>query len=83
MTDSIKDSSRHNLVTRFACANCGEIMRLSYGKPPSAGYQPEAHHGITGADMVEVTVAVHPCAKCYGEARAPIEALQKALKAAL
>lgn len=79
------DSMRYNLVTQFVCAECGTQLSLSYTvpKPPEdQPYDPFAVRDdrITGAAKVENKIAIHPCAKCYGEAIGPIEAIRNALK---
>ena len=74
-----KDSMRFNLVTNFVCAKCGGPLMLSYDAPRTRAYHPEASDGITGAAKVVQNVAIHPCAKCYGDAVRPLELLKAAL----
>lgn len=52
---------------------------LSYDAPRTTAYHPEASDGITGAAKVVQNVAIHPCAKCYGDAVRPLELLKAAL----
>ncbi len=74
-----KDIVRYNLVTSFVCAQCGNKLALSYQAPKTIEYEPEKSDGITGASKVEQHIAIHPCAKCYGAAIRPLEALRDAL----
>jgi hypothetical protein len=76
---NLSDSSRYNLVTNFRCSVCGNKLMLSYDKK-QGDYEPEKDDDITGANKVEVSIAIHPCEKCYSAATEPIETLRKILK---
>lgn len=75
---------RKSLVTQFVCASCGDYLSLSYDKPkhPSNSLQGE-DYSITGACKVDNVIAVHPCERCFGEVKRPMEALGQIIKAAI
>jgi hypothetical protein len=74
----MSDAIREFLVTKFACAECGGPLNLSYTMPKGgAGYR---EGEPTGAAMVQQTVAVHPCSKCTAPAREVSAAVSTLMK---
>jgi hypothetical protein len=65
---------RQFLITKFVCASCGEVLELTYDKPPTNSGGRYFEGEPTGVAMVQQTVSVLPCA-C---ATRPLEEMRKA-----
>lgn len=68
------DFMRNQLVTKFKCVACGNMLKLSYDVPKGNNY---TEGEPTGAAMVGVVIGIHPCEGCL----APARKLQDAVKA--
>lgn len=66
--------SREFLVTKFACAKCGNNLSVSPAVQPRAGRHAEGEP--TGAAMVQQVVAVEPCRLWL----APLQEMRMAIK---
>ena len=74
---------REYLVTKFACANCGQRLNLSYRPKECAATRPGYVMGEpTGAAMVEQVVYLEPCEACLAPARDAQRAMQTLVKIA-
>lgn len=63
---------REFLVTKLVCSKCGNNLQLSTDRPKTTRC---ATGEPTGADMVELAVAVEPCPVCMG----PLEQMRRAV----
>lgn len=69
--------SREFLVTKFKCAACGGLLKLSYEAPKNGIDYAEGEP--TGAAMVQQIVAIEPCFQCMK----PVREVKQALKTLL
>lgn len=69
--------SREFLVTKFKCAACGGLLKLSYEAPKTGIAYAEGEP--TGAAMVQQIVAIEPCFQCAK----PVNDVRQALKTLL
>jgi len=67
------DHTRFNLVTRFKCAQCGEMLKLTNKEQTGYDLTPDEP---TGMEMVGVTIGVYPCEKCL----APLGEMKRAVR---
>lgn len=63
---------REFLVTKLVCAKCGNKLSLSTDRPKTTRH---AEGEPTGADMLELAVAVEPCEVCME----PLERMRRAV----
>jgi hypothetical protein len=70
--------SREFLVTKFKCAACGGMLKLSYEALKTGSDYSEGEP--TGAAMVQQIVAVEPCFQCTKPAREVSQALNTLIK---
>ena len=76
----MSDSGRNLLVSKFVCAECGELLDIYSGplktSPPYASGEP------TGASMKVNAIALHPCAKCLRPVQEVVRAVTTLLQIA-
>lgn len=70
---------RQMLVTKFACASCGNLLNLTYDSP-KASVPKYVESEPTGAAMVEAMFLIEPCQTCLQPAQRVREAVETLLK---
>ena len=71
---------RQMLITKFACATCGNLLNLTYEAPKNAGLDQWVHGEPTGALMVQHTYWIEPCKPCIEPAERMKQAVETLLK---
>lgn len=72
--------NREFLITKFACATCGNKLELATGAAPNGNWRSHSEGEPTGAAMVQQVVAVVPCRTCTEPAREVTRAVTMLMK---
>lgn len=76
----MSDGMRTELITRFVCGDCGELLTIPY-EPKAERRQSISQSGDpTGAKVRYNPIYINPCRHCIEKHTAPAKALAAAVK---